>query len=137
MSYGMAAALQQAVYETLVTDEGVTALIGANVFDSAPSGPVPEVYVTLGPEEVQDRSDMTGRGALHRFTVSVIGDGDSFKTLKIVATAVGDALNGAQPALDRGRLVGLWFDRASAKRTGRAGRFRRIDMRFRARVEDD
>ncbi|MGR3803877.1 DUF3168 domain-containing protein [Marinibacterium profundimaris] len=137
MSYGMAVALQKAVYETLVTDAALTALIGLQVFDAPPPGQVPDIYVALGPEEVRDRSDKSGRGALHRFTLSVVGEGDSFAALKEVATAVSDALEGAAPALDRGHLVGLWFERARARRTGPAGRIRRIDLRFRARVEDD
>jgi hypothetical protein len=48
-----------------------------------------------------------------------------------------DALEGAALTLDRGRLVGLWFERASARRTGTGGAIRQIDLRFRARVEDD
>lgn len=137
MSYGVAAALQKAVYETLVTDAGVTGLIGAQVFDTVPSGPVPGTYVALGPEEVRDRSDVTGQGAVHRFTVSVVSEADGFAAIKTVAAAVGDALDGAQPTLERGRVIGLRFERASAKRTGPAERVRQIDLRFRARVEDD
>ena len=137
MSYGVAAALQKAVYETLVADATVSALIGTNVFDAPPAGPVPETYVALGPEDVRERSDQTGRGALHRFTISVVSEDSGFAAIKTVATAVSDALDGAAPALDRGELVGLWFERASARRTGQAGRIRRIDLRFRARVEDN
>ncbi|WP_428925554.1 DUF3168 domain-containing protein [Marinibacterium sp. SX1] len=137
MSYGVAAALQKAVYELLVTDPALAGLIGTGVFDTVPSGPVPPTYVAIGPEEVRDRSDGTGPGAVHRFTVSVISEAEGFATVKTVAAAVGDALNGASPALDRGRLVGLWFERASARRTGQAERIRRIDLRFRARVQDD
>ncbi|QEW19792.1 hypothetical protein LA6_001982 [Marinibacterium anthonyi] len=137
MSYGVAAALQKAVYETLVTDPGLTDLVGTQVFDGMPTGTVPGTYVAIGPEEVRDRSDVSGRGAVHRFTVSVISAEDGFATVKTVAAAVTDALDEADPVLERGRLVGLWFERASAKRTGQAELLRQIDLRFRARVEDD
>ena len=100
-------------------------------------GPVPETYVSLGPEDVRDRSDADGAGALHRFTVSVISEARGFAAAKSVAGAVGDALLNGELALGRGRLVGLWFERASARRSGRAGQVRRIDLRFRARVEDN
>ena len=137
MSYGMAAALQKAVYELLVTDPGLTALIADRVYDAMPAGPVAGTFVSIGPEDVRDSSDVTGAGAVHRFTVSVVSEDDGFAAIKTVAAAVDDALKGAAPSLDRGRLVGLWFERASAKRTGQAERIRRIDLRFRARVEDD
>lgn len=137
MSYGVAGALQEAVYQHLLADPGVNALVGGGVYDALPAGPVPETYVSLGAEEVLDRSDASGAGALHRFTVSVISEASGFAAAKAVAAAVGDALLGADLVLSRGRVVGLWFERASARRSGRAGRVRRIDLRFRARVEDN
>lgn len=137
MSYAMAGALQAAVFQHLLNDPGVSALVGADIYDAVPSGPLPETFVTLGPEEVRDRSDKSGSGAIHRFTVTVLSTASGFAPAKAVATAVGDALLNAQVPLSRGHLVGLWFERASARRTGRAGEFRRIEMRFRARVQDD
>lgn len=137
MSYAMAGALQEAVFQHLLADPGVSGLVGAAVFDAVPAGPVPETYVSLGPEDVRDRSDADGAGALHRFTISVISEAAGFAAAKAVAAAVGDALLGGGLSLARGRLVGLWFERASARRSGRAGTIRRIDLRFRARVEDN
>lgn len=136
MSYGVATALQAAVYQRLLTDPGVSGLVGTHVYDALPAGHVPETYVSLGPEEVRDRSDADGGGALHRFTVSVISEAAGFAGAKQVAGAIGDALAAGGLELSRGRLVGLWFERASARRSGRAGQVRRIDLRFRARVED-
>ena len=137
MSYGVAGALQAAVFECLVTDPALGVLIGNRVYDELPGGKVPETYVSLGPEEVRDDSDADGAGALHRFTVSVISEASGFGVAKAVAGAVGEALMTSHLTLARGRLVGLWFERASARRSGRAGRVRRIDLRFRARVEDN
>ena len=137
MSYGMAEALQSAVYQHLLADAGVSALVGAAIYDALPAGNVPDTYVSLGPEDVRDRSDKTGAAAEHRFTVSVITEASGFGGAKAVAGAIGDALLNADLALSRGRLVGLWFERASARRSGKAGRVRRIDLRFRARVEDN
>lgn len=137
MSYGMATALQAAVYQHLLADTGVSALVGAAIYDALPPGDLPETYVSLGPEDVRDRSDKTGTGALHRFTISVITETAGFGAAKNVAAAISDALVGTDLSLSRGRLVGMWFERASAHRGGKAGRVRRIDLRFRARVEDD
>ena len=65
MSYAMSGALQAAIYETLIADAGVGALIGRHVYDAVPTGTVPETYVSLGREQVRDASDQTGDGALH------------------------------------------------------------------------
>ncbi|WP_037309898.1 DUF3168 domain-containing protein [Ruegeria halocynthiae] len=137
MSYGVSAALQAAVYQHLSGDAQVGALSNGAIYDAVPAGSVPQTYVTLGPEEVRDASDRSGAGAIHRFTVSVVSEAAGFGTAKTLAGAVCDALEGAGMTLDRGRLVGLWFERASARRTGTGGAIRQIDLRFRARVEDD
>lgn len=137
MSYAMAGALQAAVYQCLRNDPGVSGLVGDAIFDALPVGELPDVYVALGPETVRDRSDSGGTGAEHRFMVSVVTDAAGFAKAKEIAGAVSDALSGADMALSRGRLVGLWFERAQARRGGKAGRVRRIDLRFRARVEDN
>ena len=134
MSYGVSAALQAAVYQRLADDPALAALVGAAVFDMAPPGPLPPVYVVLGPEDVRDRSDMTGHGAAHDLTVLIVSDG-GFASAKAVAGAVSDALVDADLALTRGRLVSLQFLRALAKQTD-DGQARRIELRFRARVED-
>lgn len=136
MSYVFASALQTALYQRLTTDSVVSGLIGSAVYDALPVGDVPSIYVALGPEAVVDRSDSAGTGAEHRFVVSVVTDEAGFGTAKRVAAAVCEALEDADLTLERGRLVGLWFLRAVAKRAGKAGRVRRIDLRFRARVED-
>lgn len=136
MSYAFASALQVALFQKLSSDSAVTDLIGGAIYDALPVGEVPSIYVSLGPEAVRDRSDSSGRGADHRFVVSVVTDEAGFGTAKQVAAAVCDALEDADLDLEQGRLIGLWFMRAIAKRAGRAGRVRRIDLRFRARMED-
>ena len=137
MSYGVSAALQAAVYQQLSANSDVVALSGGAIYDAVPAGAVPQTYVTLGPEDVREASDRSGGGAVHRFTVSVVSEVAGFGAAKTLAGAVCDALENASPALDRGRLVGLWFERARARRTGTGGAIRQIDLRFRARVEDD
>lgn len=134
MSYGTAAALQAAVYQRLMADAALAALVGGAIHDSAPPGPITGTYVTLGPEDVRDASDKTSAGARHDFVVSVVSDESGFRQAKEAAVAVSDALTGATLILGRGRLVGLWFLRARARRVGDADQ-RRIDLTFRARVE--
>ncbi|MBZ0124544.1 MAG: DUF3168 domain-containing protein [Roseovarius sp.] len=134
MSYGIAAALQRAVYERLRQDTALGALVGPAIFDAPPPGPLPPIYVALGPEEVRARGDGSGRGAWHGFTVSVVSGASGFLAAKDAAGAVSDALAGAPLNLARGRLVALHFDRARARHEG--GGLRRIDLRFRARVEE-
>jgi hypothetical protein len=135
MSYGMAAALQAAIYQRLRGSSDLDALVGDAVFDAVPTGAAPGLYVLIGPEEVIDRSDKSGAGAEHRFTVSVVSDAAGFQAAKTAAVAVSDALADPGLVMSRGRLVGLWFLKAVAKRTG-AAEARRIDLTFRARVEE-
>ncbi len=135
MSYGVAAALQEAVYQRLLADPVLTGLVGTDIFDAAPPGTVPTTYVVIGPEEAHERGDGTGRGAVHEFTVSVVTSAAGFLSAKEVAAAVSDALSGADLVLARGRLVYLNFLHATARRVQGAD-IRRIDLRFAARVED-
>ena len=135
MSYAVAAALQAGVYETLRDNAGVGDLVGNRIYDAVPKGRLPDLYIALGPEKALDASDKTGRGAWHDFAVSVISDDAGFQGAKEVSAAVCDALIDAQIALERGHLVALNFKQARARRE-KAGR-RRIDLIFRARVEDD
>ena len=136
MSYGVSSALQTAVYQHLMGDAALTDLVGTAIFDALPAGKIPGLYVTLGPETVRERSDKSGQGALHTFTVSVVTDRAGFQTAKEVAAAVSDALIDADLTLTRGALIYLAFDRALARLEG-TGTQRRIDLRFRARVEDN
>lgn len=135
MSYGTAAALQEAVYQRLIADPVLDTLVDGAIFDTLPQGTLPSIYVTLGPEEARMRSDKTSGGAWHRFTISVISDTAGFHTAKTVAAAISDALIDAPLVLSRGAMSGLHFFRARAQREG-AGDLRRIDMIFRARVDD-
>ena len=134
MSYLLSRALQEAVFARLTGDAGLMALTGGAIHDTVPPGPRAGLSVSLGPETVEDRSDATGRGAFHLFTVTVLTDEGGFAAAKDAAAAAVAALDDAPLTLSRGRLVFLRFDRAMAERNGRT---RQIDLRFRARVEDD
>ena len=136
MSYAVTAALQTAIYQALVADATLAGLVGTAIYDAAPTGTLPSLYVSLGPEDVADASDKTGAGARHDFTVSVVSDTAGFLTAKQVATAISDVLVDADLALSRGTLVGLYFVSAKARRVQDSD-VRRIDMKFRARVEDN
>ena len=135
MTYGVSVALQQAVYQRLKADGALTALVGDAIYDAVPPGIVSGTYVSLGPEDVREASDKTGHGAMHEITVSVVTDAAGFSAAKAAATAVSDALVDATLVLARGSLVYLNFHRARARRVQDAD-VRRIDLRFRARVQD-
>jgi hypothetical protein len=134
MSYALAGPLQAAVFARLSSDAALGDLTGGNIFDAAPPGQLPPVYVSLGPEEARDRSDKTGQGAVHRFTISVISERGGFADAKAAAAAIETALTASPLALSQGRVVDLRFERAQARRE-RDGVRRRIDIRFRARVD--
>jgi hypothetical protein len=133
MSYGITAALQEAVYGALSADAEVAARSAGAIYDALPPGPVPGLYVALGPERARDASDKTGAGAIHDFPVTIVTEGAGFAAAKGLAAAISDALDGAQLGLARGRLVSLDFRRARARRVDGA---REIELWFRARVDD-
>ncbi len=136
MTYSVAAALQEAVYARLTADDALRQMIGSAIYDAVPPGTPPGTFVVLGPEEVVDRSDSSTAAAEHRLRISVISAASGFHLSKQVAVAVSDALIGSPvPDLRRGRVVGLWFQRAGATRM-RQGGARRIDLFFRVLVED-
>lgn len=131
MSYAAAAALQSAIFGLLSASP---ALAGVGVVDAMPPQGGTGSFVLIGPEEVLDQSDKTGAGAEHRILVSVISDASGFLTAKMLATRVSDSLVGATPVMTTGRIVGIRFLKAVAKRLD-DGDARRIDLTFRVRVE--
>jgi len=135
MSYGVSAALQSAVFDALVDNADLSLLIGGAIFDAEPSGSLPNAYISLGPEQVRNRSDKSGSGALHEFIISVISETPGFAAAKTIAVIVGDILVDAELTLSRGELVSLSFQKAKAARIEK-GKKRRIDLTFRARVSD-
>ncbi|MCP1167899.1 DUF3168 domain-containing protein [Limimaricola litoreus] len=135
MSYAMAEALQTAIFARLKAHVPLTDMLGEAIYDALPAGPLPPLYAVLGAEKARDASDGTASGAAHEFTVSVVSDAAGFRAAKQAAAAISDALSGPPPELSRGRLVGLWFARARARREG-SGDARRVDLTFRALSED-
>ncbi|WP_435259181.1 DUF3168 domain-containing protein [Thioclava sp. FR2] len=131
MSYEVAAALQAAIYETLATDPELS---GTNVFDAMPLAGATGTFILIGPEDVVDASDKSGRGAEHRLVVSVISDAAGFLAAKTIAARVSLALVDTAITLSVGRIVSINFMKAAAKRLD-DGDLRRIDLQFRARVE--
>lgn len=136
MSYAVAAALQEAIYVRISTDETIRDLVGPAIYDAIPPGTPPGTFILVGPEEVIDRSDSTSSGAEHRLQISVISSAAGFHRAKEVAAAISDRmLAEPYPSLARGAVIGLWFQKAAAARM-RQGGARRIDLTFRVLVED-
>lgn len=135
MSYASAAALQAAIYQLLAGDAALAALVDG-VHDAAPPGTPQGTYVLIGEDEALERGDATGPGAEHRLTVAVVSDAAGFQAAKLAGARISDLLAGAQPALSRGRVVAIWFHDARARRLN-GGTIRRIDLRFRVRIEGE
>ena len=132
MSYAATAALQEAVFTKLTMDAAVDMLTNGAIYDALPAGPVPPLYVSLGPERVRDASDVVGDGSVHDFPVTVVSDTAGFHTAKTVAAAVSDALTNAEMTLSKGTLTAMHFLRARARRVGDG---REIEVWFRARID--
>ncbi|MEY4983259.1 MAG: hypothetical protein RIR62_1525 [Pseudomonadota bacterium] len=131
MSYRGAAVLQAAIHARLAA---APSLAGVAIVDALPSGPVPETYLLVGPEEVRDASDKSGPGAEHRIVLSVISEATGFLSAKELGADVCEVLDGASLSLSQGRAVSVRFLRAVARRL-EAGSVRRIDLTFRIRLD--
>lgn len=138
MSITLSGELQEAVYVALAADGPLAALVGTEIYDAPlPSGgtlPVGE-HVTLGEEVVKPFNTMTSSGGVHEFDVTVHSGANGFGSGKAVAAAVGNVLIDANLPLANGNMVNLGFLKARARR-GVAPELRRIELRFRAVVEN-
>lgn len=134
MSYAYSQALQRYVFEALTGSAPLVGIVGDAIFDTAPAGTLPELYVTLGPEKVSDASDVTGSASIHELLISVVSSAVGFSSAKVAAGHVSNALEASGVALDGCILTQLRFSRADAKREA-DGSVRRIDMIFRARMD--
>lgn len=135
MTYALAPALQAALFQILAGDAALGALADG-IHDALPPGTPAGTRVILGEDEALDRGDASGPGAEHRLTVSVITDAAGFLGAKQAAARITALLAGAAPPLAGGRVVAIWFQDARARRLS-GGTLRRIDLRFRARIEID
>jgi len=133
MSYKFGADLQEAVFQRLQADAELAAA-GVPTHDAPAPGTPRGTYIVVGQEDVIDRSDASGPGAEHRFSINVVSDVAGFATAKRAASRVCVLMEDPTLALSNGRLVGLWFHQAQARRT-EGGNGRRIELRFRARIE--
>ncbi|MGH1577209.1 DUF3168 domain-containing protein [Planktotalea sp.] len=133
MSVLLSDVLQSAVYDRLVANVELGAIVNAHIYDAMPAGPVPDLYVLIGEEVVKDSSDVSGAGSQHDVLISLISTADSFLTLKQAASAVWTALDSSDLVLSEGRVVGFWFRASTAKRSSSGQR--KIDLKFRARLE--
>lgn len=136
MTYVNSAPLQKAVYACLVSDPAIVGVVGDAVFDAPPEGIRPPVFIAMGPEDVVQRLDKTGNAAAHRFVITLVSETPGFLALKALAGLVETALVNATLSLSRGRVVSVTFQKAKARRE-RSGARRRIDMTFRAFVDDE
>lgn len=136
MSYATAPALQTALYQLISADAELQTLLAGAIYDAIPPATPPATYLLIGAEEAVDASDKSGRGAEHRLRLSVVTNATGFLAAKQVAARLCDLLADATPPLARGRVVAIWFDRAEARKL-EGDQTRRIDLRFRARIEDE
>ncbi|MCB1408720.1 MAG: DUF3168 domain-containing protein [Rhodobacter sp.] len=134
MSYQSAAAVQVALFDLLSGDATLAGLVPGGLFDAPPPATPQGTYVVLGDEDAIDRSDISGPGAEHRVLVSVVSDAAGFLTAKTAAARIAEIVPAATPVLSTGRVVAIWFHQAQARRA-EGGAVRRIDLRFRVRVE--
>lgn len=126
--------LQQAVYQTLVADSGVRALLGsARVYDDVPQGAA-FPYLTLAGFTVRDWATGTEPGTEIIFAINAWSRGAGHKEAHHLAEAVRDALHDAPLSLASHHLVNLRHESSESHRERDRDTYR-ISSRFRAVLE--
>ncbi|GIL03331.1 MAG: hypothetical protein BroJett030_32300 [Alphaproteobacteria bacterium] len=127
-------ALQKAVYETLLADAALTALIGSGrLFDDVPPATRPP-YLLFAGSGHSDWSTGTEAGEAHAFGIEVWSAGKGRKEAAAIAAAVRDALAGLAAIEPPWHLVSLRHESTTFERDPQTEYFRGL-MRFRALVE--
>lgn len=126
-------ALQKAIFEKLAGDAGVTALVGARIYDNPP-GDVIFPYLTLGEAQVDDWSDDGQAGAEHRLSLHVFSRVGGRAEAKAVMGAVNATLHDAGLTLEGHRLINLRFLNAETRQENDGATWRGT-IRFRAVTE--
>ncbi len=139
MSLTLSGDLQAAIYTALSNDSALVALVGTEIYDAPlPSGGnLPEgEHVTLGEEISRPFNSATSRGSIHDLAIFVHSTASGFSAAKEVVRAIGNVLDDANLPISGGHMVRLQFLRARARR-GVAPELRRIELRFRAVLEEN
>ena len=131
-----ASALQKAIFARLSGDVALTALVGAEgIADRRLAAPASPLVVIAGIDSV-DHSTATEAGEEHSVMLEVWSGAAGHREVQGIAAAVRAALHDAALALDGHHLV-LLLHRETRLKRGRASKFHRAEMRFRAVTEPD
>jgi hypothetical protein len=129
-----AVALRAAIYNALVADTPLAAVLGgAKVYDEVPRGAA-FPYVTLGEAQISDWSTATEAGEEHQLTLNAWSRQGGHRQAHEIAGALLQALDDAALTLSGHRLVNLRFGTADIRREA-DGRTYRALVRFRAVTE--
>src|SRR5262245_57382268 len=129
-----AAALRAAIYDALVADAPLAALLGGpKVYDEPPRGAA-FPYVTLGDARVSDFSAGGEASEEHQLTLHAWSRQGGHREAHLIAGALLQALDDAPLPLDDHRLINLRFATADVRREA-DGRTYHALVRFRAVTE--
>lgn len=103
--------LQKAVYQILIADADVSALVGARVFDTVPGDGHTTPYITFGPSD-EIGMEMNGiEAAEHSLQIDVWSEKKGgFKECKAITFAVKKALQRKAVDLETHGLAELWIE---------------------------
>ena len=105
------AAVQSAVYGVLVADAGVTALVGARVYDHVPSNAV-FPYLSIGEAEAEPFDDKTKSGMMQALEIHTWSRARGATETKDVMAAVAAALHRAGLTVTGHELAWIRFTKS-------------------------
>jgi len=109
-------ALQTAIFETLIADANLSALLGGpKVFDHVPRG-TRHPYVTFAQSVERDWSTGSSEGGEHLVTLHVWSEGRGRRECQALIAAVRDALHEQLLTLNGHRLINLRHDFSETRR---------------------
>lgn len=103
-------ALRQALYATLLADDGLKAIVGdpVRLYDDVPAGAT-FPFITFGDSDIRDWSTKDGPGAEHTVTLNVWSRYEGHMEAQLILEAIEAALEDAAPTLSGHTLVNLLF----------------------------
>jgi hypothetical protein len=128
-----AAELQKAVFDALIADAALAAIVGARIFDHAPAK-VHFPYISFGRTSIYDWSTGTESGSEQLFTLHIWSKAKGKKETLDIMEHARALLNDAKLELDQHSLVNMRLEFAEARHDEDLALYHGL-LRFRAVTE--
>ena len=121
---------QSELYRALKSDTELSTMIGEAIYDASPPlQQLPDLYIRLGNETIQNTSSKTHLGIEIIFEISVFSKMKGFSDVKKISSEIVKIVCNTEMELSSAKVVGLWFKKSQSYRQDR-GNLRQIKLLF-------